>query len=613
MMGEPTGDKKNLENLLKALSVSETLETFDEIDKDILKLLNCATEDFLSLNEHFKSYHKESKNISLNASSVVQIITDGKIKSSFDKLSRFKDTFQTLTNTFSKHVEVLDLEIKKTTNKLENLKIAHNNYRQNLMSLKMLLANLQIDSISDDKNSQSKRAEIDSKTENIKLLISATDNLIEQFVTIAMESYVLLNSIKKENYEQIQSLNDNIEISFTLANKKSVEASGMFPSLKELADKNASSIAIIITNLQYHDIIMQKIEHIRRTHTDLISDLREYNKEDNSHIMLLKVTKTFMKIRDIAGLQAAQLLHANKQYQAAIKEIGKNLEQIGNEMITVSSLCENLVGRSSQTQKFYLESIIENLKNALQFSNKLSDFITNIKQHTQALSNKNQEFSRIYSDIHTQKESIKEILKVIKKIESDAGEKENGTINQINSLLKETDRLENYIQEIHTELNHKVEEIVNPKENFLVETNILDNLKDLSTTLPGIIEILIESIKKIDEFLNTNSTLSINVSENIKSSLKDIKYYDLFEKVSEEIIEKLNGLNLKLSYGSTQDQVDKEENLKHLKARYTMASEHIIHERISKKKDLVDEKSEEEITNLDDQNSETDSDNLELF
>ena len=617
-MSENAGNKSNLENLLKALSVKEALNTFNEIDKKIIQLLDCSSDDFLSLNDHFKSYHKESKTISQNASNIVQIITDSEINSSFINLIKFKENFDTLTNIFSKHVEYLDVEIKKTTNKFENLKIAHNNYRQNLVSLKMLLANLKINKISTKRKDYSltKSDEIENKTENIKVLISATDNLIEQFITIAIESYLLLNNIKKENYEQLQKLNDNIEISFTLFNKKYKEASGIFPTLKEVTDKNAANIAGIITNLQYHDIIIQKIEHIRRTHKDIISDLKLYSDTDDSQPMLHEKAKTFLKIRDITGLQAAQLLHANKQYQMAIKEIGRNLEEIGNEMVAINSLCENLVGKSSLTQKYYLNNILENLNIALKYNNKLADFITHIKQHTQALSDKNKEFSRIYSEIHVQKESIKDLLEIIKKIESVPGTSEKNTIAQINNLLKETDHLENYINEIHNELNQKVEEIVNPKENFLAETNILQSLKELSTTIPGLIDLLKESIRKIDEFLYFNGSVSLNVSDNIKNSLKNIKYYDLFEKASDRIIEELNALNVKLNFGSESENINKEENLKHLKARYTMASEHIIHEHMSKSNDLsnlsITEK-EESIIKLADENSETDNDNLELF
>lgn len=618
-MDDLTEDNENIENLLKALSTNEAVKLFSDIDKKIIQLLNCSTEDFFSLNNHFKNYHKESKNIAVNASNIIQIITDSTINNSFNNLKKFGEHFTNLTEIFSKHIEFIDIEIKKTINKFEELKIAHNNYRQNFTSLKLLLANLNIDKLKEKSNDFSKTInnEIEGITETIKTLISETDLLIEQFIHSASESNLLLKNIKKENYNHIQKLNDNIEISFALFNKKYNEASAMYPSLKDMTDKSATNISVIITNLQYHDIIMQKIKHIQRTHKEIISELQQYNDDENDQTVLHNKAKIFLKIRDIAGLQAAQLIHANKQYQVAITEISQNLEEIGNEMIVINSLCENLVGKSSNTQKYYLNNIIENLNITLNYNNILSNFITNIKQHTQNLVNKNNEFSNLYSKIHIQKKSIKELVEKISREAIALNiNNENQSISGLKQLIIETDQTELYINKIITELKQKIEIIVNPEENFLIETNILHNLNDLSTTIPGLIDLLKESIRKIDEFLYITRTISLNISNHIKNSLKKIKYYDLFENVSNKIIEDLNSINLKLSYGNFAKNMNKEDNLKHLKERYTMASEHIIHEHISKtadQKNLSNAEKERTIIELTDQNSKTDDDNLELF
>lgn len=616
-MSNIPGDKNYIENLLKALTVSEAINTFSVIDQKIVQLLECSTDDFLSLNDHFKSYHKESKNIAQNASNIIKIITNSTISDSFANLKKFGDSYDELTKIFSHHVEFLDVEIKKTANKFENLKIFYNNYRQNLHSIKVLLANLNIDgSAPDEENyTKEKSSEIVDIIEKIKTLVNSSDNIIEQFVNISSESFLLLSNIKKENYEQLQKLNDNIEISFELFKKKYTEATALFPALKELTDKNAANIAVIITNLQYHDIIMQKIEHIHRTHKDITADLKNYNDKNQSLTLLHNKAKTFLKIRDVAGLQTAQLIHANKQYQMAIEEISLNLEDIGNEMISISCMCENLVGKSSQTKEFYLNNIVENLNSAHNYNNKLADFISNIKQHTQALSDKNNDFTKVFTEICTQKELIrKNILEITKSVDKEPG-KSIKTLAQLNALLNETDLIEEHIKEVHRELNQKVEQIVNNKDNFLAETIIIQTLNELKTAIPGLIEMLKESIREIDEYLYFNTSISLNVSDNIKNSLRKIKYYELFEKASDTIIEELNAINLKLNYGEVSENKNREDNLKHLKERYTMASEHIIHEHVSKITDnsQISDSAKNIISNLANQNSETDDDNLELF
>ncbi len=611
-MTDISGDKNYIENLLKALPVNEAIDLFAEIDDRIVQLLKCSSEDFLSLNDHFKNYHKESKNLVKSASEIIQLITDSKISNTFSNLKKYCDSFSSLTNLFTQHVEFLDVEIKKTTNKFESLNIVHNNFKQNILSLKLLLANFKVGDNSDELGKIFKS--IEYKIENEKALVQKTDIYIEQFVNIAQESYIMLSNIKKENYQHLQKLNDNIEVGFALFRKKYDEASKLFPALKELTDKNASNIAKIITNLQYHDIIRQKIEHIQRTHKDIVNDLRSFSDDDNSAILLHNKAKTFLKIRDVAGLQAAQLLHANKQYQMAIEEIGSNLEEIGNEMVTISSLCENLVGKSAQTKDYYLNNIVENLDNALNYNNKLSNFISTIKQHTQALSDKNHDFSDLYNQIHVEFLNIKQQFLTI--FNSPEIKMNNSTlIEELLDLINETETQASHIGEIHNELAGKVEKLVNPKENFSDETNMLNSLYDLGRTIPGLIELLKISIQSIDEHLYFNTNTSLNVSDNIKNSIKKINYYDVFEKSCDKTIQELNSINLKLNHGSGLETVNRNENLKHLKDRYTMASEHLIHDQLTNITDIseLSSKKAEQIINLADQNSESDDENLELF
>ena len=182
-MSNSAGDKKYIDNLFKALSVPDALNTFADIDKQILSLLDCSSEDFLSLNNHFKNYHKESKTIAQNASNIIQIIIDSQLNSSFNNLKSFGNSFNQLTKLFTQHVELLDVEIKKTCNKYEHLKLTFHNYRQNLESLKMLLANLNVDDIPSENKDfvNTRKINIEKKIESIKQLLLDTDNLVGQF------------------------------------------------------------------------------------------------------------------------------------------------------------------------------------------------------------------------------------------------------------------------------------------------------------------------------------------------------------------------------------------------------------------------------------------------
>ena len=143
---------------------------------------------------------------------------------------------------------------------------------------------------------------------------------------------------------------------------KNNEALKLIPKLTESTLNTSNSIDKIITNLQYQDIIQQKIAHIQQTHRilsikSMISAMREMKKQIIKNVLVGSV-----QIRDIAGLQAAQLIHANKEYQKAIEFISDRFLEVGNEMTGISNLCHQLIGNASGSNTSYFETIREKLE-----------------------------------------------------------------------------------------------------------------------------------------------------------------------------------------------------------------------------------------------------------
>jgi hypothetical protein len=94
-----------------------------------------------------------------------------------------------------------------------------------------------------------------------------------------------------------------------------------------------------------------------------------------------------------------------------------------------------------------------------------------------------------------------------------------------------------------------------------------------------------------------------------------VKYYTLFENNCEKIINELNILNVRLNYGYDLSAKERAENLKLLKSRYTMASEHLIHDQLSQMDNISDviTNNSEKIIEIANQKSDSDDENLELF
>ncbi|MCK7511950.1 MAG: hypothetical protein MZV70_53165 [Desulfobacterales bacterium] len=75
--------------------------------------------------------------------------------------------------------------------------------------------------------------------------------------------------------------------------------------------------------------------------------------------------------------------------------------------------------------------------------------------------------------------------------------------------------------------------------------------------------------------------------QNIKTSIEGVKYYDYFEKSIDEIIVQLSTVNKRLTAEDT-GTISHEEALKYIRDKYTMASEHYIHDKILKKEEQGD-------------------------
>jgi hypothetical protein len=590
-------DLSNLEAILKSISVEEAIASFKKIDKWIIEILECSSNDFLSLNNQFKIYHRESKEIAENASKIINSLFDSQLISSFEKLKAIVEKFYFLSEKFTSHVDQYDINLKKSLHKIEHIKIGYSNFRQSLVSLSLAIyRNYGTQYYADKVQAMDKEKMIN--------FFNQADGLLNDFIIKVEKILKFLSEVKKENYSHLQILSDNIEICFELFSRKHEEANQLYSSLKEQSDTNASYVSNIITNLQYHDIIRQKIEHIQHTHQDIINDLESFINDNKDNTLLHNRAKTYIKIRDISGLQAAQLIHANNQYQVAIQEIFHSLEEIGNNMVSINCMCENLVGKSGQSKEYYLSNIIENLDKALQYNKKLMhvtsqihDQINNLKAIADQLQNLNSEIFAF----------SQKILPIDIKLQPS----DNQFVNLSNDYEVHKRELNNGVNE----LSQVIEGLFLLISEFVNENNLLQSFQGLNNTIPDLINLLKKSIKDVDEFLNLNSHISQNVSDEIRKTVENIKYYKLFEKNCENIINELNSLNIRLNYGYNPSVKEREENLKLLKSRYTMASEHIIHDRMSNVNNIneVLANDNDKIIEIANQKTNEDDDNLELF
>ena len=607
----PQKPDKSAYTITSACSFEKVIAIFSEIDKKIVSLHECSSQDFLGLNRQFRDFYSESKTISDNAQKVLDLITKDKALEALRNLQLLKEELKSQIGKVELFLTNTGNIIYNTISGIERILFALRNLRQNLVTVKYLITSIKFEASCESKYYGGGEADISglfSKTEEVIKEIHKYENV---FIDIKQ---ALLSNQKKVTvlYEENCFGLDQSFKKITNKIKKLVDmrqsALKAIPRLKTLTEESRRNVSQIITNLQYHDIIKQKIDHIQLTHRNIVEELDSLRDNAEDEAMRHDHAKFFLKIRDIAGLQAAQLIHANKSYQNAIREITSSLRETGENMAGISQLCNQFASQPELFEILHESDLQLQLRDLSGKVDTDKDYIEELSQSTSLAIEKMMEIKRNGSSFEKScKELTKEITALINHFRADKDNANENSIKQIGILTEESERINSAIIEGIDKESRNLSSLNKSQSSFIAgRSGYLDKLYNTTADLLG------ARSKTLTEQLNAlmdNIREGSNITESIRTSIDKVRYYDYFEKVIEEIISELNDLNYKLKTSDSGNQPSsKEENLGYLKGQYTMESEHKIHESYSKS-DHVCKKSYA----ANEEDSVQDDDNLELF
>ncbi|MCG8411939.1 MAG: hypothetical protein MI739_11720 [Bacteroidales bacterium] len=577
-------DKEKIEELLRTYSINDISQKFVHIDKCLVSLHKCSANDFLQLNEDFQKLFNQLKIISNNFNDVINQLSQSNTDELYQQTKLFCKSLYDNLICNKKKIGETKIVIEKIFEQFKLIFFPIKNCSQNLMILKYLLTNFKIllpsHLINNDK----------------ALLIEKEINLISEKISNCLSQ---LNNLSSLNFSFAKRATNNrsgalfldiIAIIKTLEEKYTSNKERLLQI--EIDDLNSDkSMSDIVKKLQYHDIIRQKMEHIQKTHQDIIKELSLFNNDVDDEKYLLKKAEFFLKIRDIAGIQAAQLIQANKEYQNAIETIINNFVLILNNIELLKRLTASNNDKSYSEQDIF-RSITDKVNKSEEIYNKeyesylsFYDEINTIIKHIE----KSQKyFTNISNFISNYKSHITDYIKHISSNVS-VDENINNAIEQINNLISELESNYNVSHLVFQKLiaykNEEIKELA--KENDCFTIVDFDDIKN-SVSLLKQNKDLIENI-----YLENQSIGSSSLNQ-IKKSIDEIKYYDYFENVIEEIIEELNTINYNLRKNNEIETLS--DNLSKLKKYYTIESEHFIHDKISNGEEIIiDDKDNGEI------------------
>ncbi|MBN2486594.1 MAG: hypothetical protein JXB34_11525 [Bacteroidales bacterium] len=534
--------------------LEEAISIFGKVTTKIDGLINCSVKDFDILNSHFKQYYNNIQSISEASGRFIDfVLTANNNKLLIDLSDPEKFNIEEIQKRLLQYSGNLK---QKHKNLNFNLLIL-SNLKQDLSTIRLLFTNLRFDPLisTDNQKLNSTLDIIGAQLDIQESKLSNTCTLLNETIAFADEDF--LNGIEdlgNQTLKMREILVHLINLSYAARQNKA--------KLEQLDLKKTSSTSDIITNLQFQDILRQKIEHVQEAHYEITLSL------ENSHHEGEKLTEEeLLKIRDINTLQASQLIHANQEYQRAVETIVQRINELNSLLNSYLNIWHRFC--KPECLKFIVanEEICQakvtgctNSKTVTRLYNRLLENALKLENAYSATIKAFDGQDGLYKTITELRNTLDDIHNVIPlSIQYDP----------VAQLKTEIDKLnEGYIKLIGS-----------VKENY-DEKNNTDGLSD--TTIKPEIELTKNYLGQISSFYNENLFEQINslknppiIDSSLNFSIDQVMYYKTFEKEVKEIISLLD--NLLANININKRELNKE-GLEHLKELYTMDSERKIHQ-----------------------------------
>lgn len=592
----------------KASNIEQIINVFNTIDNRVQSLHECSGEDFLTLNKHLKDFHKETKDLKEHLKKIKIILDSPKSLALFDQIDKLPESIKEQIKKIEKHNKHNIILLDKIYKNLNLLWVPLKNFRQNLLTLKFLITNLKLNfscfSNMNNKTLDNELANLDEFIQEIKNIYPEIDKNLWNLKINVKNRLFKLNEQREKNLNALDSvislLRSGISLFFVKHEKSNLQAT----KVETETNNGLKGINHIITNLQYHDIIRQKMEHIQSAHKEIIKELISLEKENNKNAL----KEYLSQIPDIAELQVAQLIYTNKEYQQAIENITKQFYDIAEKLSSISTMSYHYHKHSSKDDRKVVKDIFSRFEKALTL---LEDFSTdnyeismNINSLEKVTGEMQESISKVFN-IDMRLETLASNLLNKNKDESDCEKTLSNTAKQIHLLCSEMHSNMHTLKKVFNQALVLSEKLTVKSDEKKFQDEFVENNKEIHKEITQIKNSVNENLDQVYEILSNNSKQSADISESLRNSIDGVNYYDFFDKVIDDII---SGLNEVFKIIKKEDidikKIERSDNVTNLKKHYTTMSEHLIHSKF-----LNNESPEQEAETKD----EEDLGDVELF
>ena len=523
---------------------------FSKIGTTIKELMGFAYSDFMGLNSQFKEIASQTNQFIIRTQELMDMVHQ---VMDLNSTSQHKLLEEELDGPIrpSHNIIQLNSSLSHLIDQSHCVRIHLKSLNQDLLTLKYLIVSYQVSGLEQpqlDLSSAKMQANIELLGD-YKLDTHCSYKQLHEAVAHTVKSVNRINRINRP----INNAYSQLGLSVNMLNRHSDEVEARFEQIAQLLSTTKRDMAQIITNLQFHDIIEQKMNHMLQSHETIISS----NAQNLS------------EVKSIASIQSAILIKTNQEYQHSIENIIALLKGISHHIAQAFSILNDVLASqlnlfSTTTQpapdKHTLLGMFQEVREAL----------AELQGHIAAIA----EASSSRPSIDRQAvESTKQWLQHTASMEA----ADMAIIPQ--QLITVLDGVEGIAQKLDSTMRSittTASEMEHVREAYArMAANSHPTLKakgKISKQYAAIMKSTADSLEQIRQQHTDNDLLRQLIGGQISHTINNIQYYEMFEQKISNITNMLNEVFREIKDGTATP--DKLEQIKEL---YTMQSEHSIH------------------------------------
>jgi len=584
-------EKENIENRDFFDKISVLL---NDIENKVAALNDCSTDDFRLLNKYLKQQYSRIESISGNVTAVFEIITGRAGKHLQAQITEFSDMYDTGLKCIDRDITDKNEVLEELISKHKLLYIPLKNLLQNIVTINLLANSLKFNisfrAGSKDNPVAEYIEKLAASIENMKgynkQFDSLASELSDNFEVVAEKTGFLV----EHNSHNLEAINDYLLTAEKRIKEKLLEAKVKLPEIKRIKSQYSQSVNKIIINLQYSDIIRQKISHISTAQRDMLTRINRIKEQESIEAF----NPDLLKIKDVADLQTAQLIRTSDEYQNAIKIISEKFVDIRRDTNTLAFDILHFSGRKDldENENYDFFYILDALGKIQKLVNNFLTENTGLQEYYEKIDSAGQDFEKVFEEYAREYQDSQEVISNIL-----------GAAREYSEEVKEVKDVLNQLEGVAQSIESNMNEIFNYKKDIkeysyeVKSGQQSSNCPDL-TKSADLLHELITSTKdynqKIKHILLETETVEQMVSGDISKALKEVKYYTFYETTGKDIALRMKELYELISI-KHQDMKEKEDHLDDHKEHYTMQSERDVH-------DFITGKSKEEKKSDDEEN-----------